>query len=616
MQRSRESKAFGLLVAGTWVAAGFLGCSATSRPRGTGEATGGSDAGSVVPDTDADAGSEAEACSPTSCAAQNVSCGLAGDGCGGTLQCGTCTLPQTCGGDPQRPGQCGCTKSLCAQVPICPVASTTTLTGTVYDPAGQNPLYDALVYIPNDPSDPGLQPFPAGIGCDVCGGAAAGDPLVSTHTDSDGTFTLRNVPVGDAIPLVVQLGRWRRQLTVVIGSACGANAAPGKLTMPKTQLEGDIPRIAILTGGQDPVECILRKMGVADSEFTNPDGGGRIHLYTALDSGPHIPMTQGHGTFIDAQTPSQAALFAMNGAAAVLNQYDMVILECEGYAQSQSASDLAGLLAYTGAGGRVLASDLASTWLQGNGSLDGAAMWTGMSGAAVTANPVVIDVDSNPKGVAFDRWLEIAGLSTPGSNAITSGIGPAFDDASAVVAPTQRWLHYRSQIPLYFTFNTPVGAPAASQCGRVAFGAWHAQPADQTHWPNVSAFPTECGATPLTPAQAMLEFMLFDLSACVAPLAPLCTPTTCAEQGFGCGPASDGCGGLLDCGTCAAGRVCGGDGPFQCGSSSGCAPETCASQDIACGPAGDGCGQAIDCGNCPPAEICGMSGPGKCGKLQ
>ena len=84
------------------------------------------------------------------------------------------------------------------------------------DPAGIHPLYDALVYIPNDPSDPGLQPFPAGITCDVCGATAAGDPLVTTFTAPDGTFTLSNVPVGASVPLVVQLGRWRRQFTVNI----------------------------------------------------------------------------------------------------------------------------------------------------------------------------------------------------------------------------------------------------------------------------------------------------------------------------------------------------------------------------------------------------------------
>jgi hypothetical protein len=38
------------------------------------------------------------ACQPTTCAAAGAECGLLGDGCGGTLQCGTCPQGETCGG--------------------------------------------------------------------------------------------------------------------------------------------------------------------------------------------------------------------------------------------------------------------------------------------------------------------------------------------------------------------------------------------------------------------------------------------------------------------------------------------------------------------------------------
>ena len=41
---------------------------------------------------------------------------------------------------------------------------------------------------------------------------------------------------------------------------------------------------------------------------------------------------------------------------------------------------------------------------------------------------------------------------------------------------------------------------------------------------------------------------------------PSCVPLTCASQGISCGPAGDGCGGQLDCGTCVAPQTCGGGG--------------------------------------------------------
>jgi IgGFc binding protein len=48
-----------------------------------------------------------------------------------------------------------------------------------------------------------------------------------------------------------------------------------------------------------------------------------------------------------------------------------------------------------------------------------------------------------------------------------------------------------------------------------------------------------------------------------------CTPLTCAGQGFNCGSAGDGCGGLLNCGTCKAPETCGGGGVAEvCGSPS------------------------------------------------
>src|SRR5207247_10235993 len=37
-------------------------------------------------------------CTPTTCAAQGKNCGTIPNGCGGTLTCGVCTAPQTCGG--------------------------------------------------------------------------------------------------------------------------------------------------------------------------------------------------------------------------------------------------------------------------------------------------------------------------------------------------------------------------------------------------------------------------------------------------------------------------------------------------------------------------------------
>jgi hypothetical protein len=103
---------------------------------------------------------------------------------------------------------------------------------------------------------------------------------------------------------------------------------------------------------------------------------------------------------------------------------------------------------------------------------------------------------------------------------------------------------------------------------------------------------------------------------CGAPDAGSCAPTTCAQQGLACGPTGDGCGNLIQCGSCPAGQTCGGGGVAgQCGTPQGsCVPLTCQAQNINCGPAGDGCGNLIQCGVCASPQTCGGSGtPGVCG---
>jgi hypothetical protein len=52
-------------------------------------------------------------CVPLKACAAGATCGTQPDGCGGTISCGTCSSPQTCGGGGQA-NACGCTPTTCS----------------------------------------------------------------------------------------------------------------------------------------------------------------------------------------------------------------------------------------------------------------------------------------------------------------------------------------------------------------------------------------------------------------------------------------------------------------------------------------------------------------------
>lgn len=374
----------------------------------------------------------------------------------------------------------------------CAGSKTTSLSGSVYDPAGRVPLYNVIVYVPNAP----LDPMPKGVSCDKCGTITSGAPIVTALSDSTGKFELKDVPVGKNIPLVMQVGKWRRKVVIPEVKECVDNPITDKnLTrLPKNRKEGDLPQMALVTGGCDELECLFRKIGIDDSEYTPGGGAGAMHLYKG----------QGGGT-ISGITDAQP--FWSNQTT--LKNYDMVILSCEcsEYPTNKGTDSLNAMFAYANAGGRIFASHYHYTWFK-NGPPDWqkTATWGG-SGIGLTGS-YTVDM-TFPKGKAFGEWLVSTGASTTAGqitlNSVKNDVG--------VINPmtSTRWIYSPSPESVkYYSFNTPVNKPIESQCGRSVFSDIHV-----SNESGGGSFPVGCSTGDLTPQEKALEFLFFDLSSCI-----------------------------------------------------------------------------------------------------
>jgi hypothetical protein len=391
--------------------------------------------------------------------------------------------------------------NLCRKQMQCPNGGDTTISGTVLAPTppqfgSPDPIFNATVYVPNAP----VQPFTAGVTCDMCTAPASGSPLVIAATGADGKFVLKNAPVADNVPLVVQVGRWRRQVTIPHVAPCADNPLPAELTrLPRTKAEGDIPQMAISTGSVDALECVLRKIGVDNSEFTLPTGDGRVHLY------------QANGATLGPNTPPAAQL---TGSLDTLKRYDITILECEGGQHLKALADKQNALAYTNAGGRLFLTHYSYTWLFDMAPFMGTAAWTPDAFHPTTNDAALTGIIDQgfPKGVSFAQWLQIVGATAPVPGQIQ--INVPRHDLDAAMPPSQRWIYSTTPPTVqHFTFNTPVGAPEDQQCGRVLFSDFHVNSVPMS----TPVFPAHCQDQPLTPQEKVIEFMLFDLSSCVQP---------------------------------------------------------------------------------------------------
>ncbi|HEX7476924.1 MAG TPA: carboxypeptidase regulatory-like domain-containing protein [Polyangiales bacterium] len=407
--------------------------------------------------------------------------------------------------------------ALQCQQRVCSGGGSTTISGHVYDPAGKNPLYNIVVYVPNA----AVQPLKSGASCDQCNELYTGRPIASAVTDATGKFTLKNAPDGKSIPLVLQVGKWRKQLTLPSVKPCQDNPQPdGSLTLPRNHMEGDIPNIAISTGGADTLECLLARIGVDGTEYMPGSGTqGRIHIFQGSPTG------SGANAAPNTTPAAPLSSMALWDKREDLMPYDILLLSCEG-AETKGMNQQA-LHDYASAGGRVFASHFHYSWFNsGPYGMENLAMWTTGSNAIGAINATIVTKLPSgkdfPKGVALHTWLDTVTALTNDELPITQARHNA--EVTAANTPSQAWIvadqnAHNPGTTEYFSFNTPTDAKAkpdgTQYCGRVVYSDLHVGAASGDI--PTMAVPMECANADLSPQEKALEFMLFDLSSCVIP---------------------------------------------------------------------------------------------------
>ena len=310
------------------------------------------------------------------------------------------------------------------------------------------------------------------------------------------------------------------------------------LRFARNQNEGDIPKIAFVTGGSDALECSLRKIGIDDAEFSDSAVGinstsgntavsssspaGRVGLYQRNASGGvKAPSYAGSTTAVSTVQKG----YALFGTASILDGYNVLMLPCDGTPDSTletSGSNLSyaqNVAAFTNAGGRIFATHYSSDLLNSVSSIAGAANWVTPTSPSSSSGTATINSSSTDSQV-MGEWLYGMNAGTEYQVAVTnlriSQTGTNSPTVNWATIPNANWTYGSTAIAdpvLEFSYYTPFTATTTDdQYGRVFFTDYHVNNGTGSSY----VFPAECTSSmaktyAMTPQEEMLEYSLFQL---------------------------------------------------------------------------------------------------------
>ena len=226
--------------------------------------------------------------------------------------------------------QSTCRGTSCQQA-ACPGGGNTTISGSIFDPAGKVPLYNVNVYVPNAP----LAPYTDGPICDVCETTLSGEPIVRAITDT------RGLPPRGPRRRRARRGRTSRSSS---RSASGAARSRSRTSTACTDTPLTDPNLTRLprnqSRGPHPADRAhhRRRRRARVPAPQDRHRRRRVHAPSrAAGASTSSPAMDGTNAFN--ATLGGAAFTAVEpwwNDVANLNKYDIVLLSCEGDARTRA----------------------------------------------------------------------------------------------------------------------------------------------------------------------------------------------------------------------------------------------------------------------------------------